>query len=184
MGQSMEKGNILFDVGGGFGTYYTQLTTDEDEFIDEDAAVPVYFDVNARYALSKRFAIGLNMDFGSYLRSEQDELDYPGTFTYTKICASFRYVPLNKDIFQLFTDVNLGVNALTFSGEGFESAAGLHAQLNAGLNIYFGENSPVGYYLMGGLSTYTLNGEIENSDLGYRWYFIGANFQMGATLRF
>ena len=182
--QSMEQGNIMFDVGGGLGIYGTTFEYNDSgtQTSTEDGAAPVYLDLNGRYGLSERFAVGLNMDFGRYLRDEEDELDNPGTFRYTKVAASLRFLLLNKDVFQFFTDLNLGYAATSFSGDDFfERASGPIFQLNGGFNVYFGSRSPVGFYMAAGYSTYSQNGKLENSDDKFKWRFKGATVQMGLT---
>lgn len=157
---------------------------------DDDGAVTVSFPLDVRYGLSKRFAIGIYLEPGTYLDSNATRSN--GYFVGG---ISGRFYLIDKEHFAWDAGLDLGLGALKIKEDTggrsiTDTYAGGHARLCSTVYFYFGNTFGLNAGLK--LAAYNLTWKdrdpddpvLDAFDYEAKLRTVGVQFQFGAQVRF
>ena len=144
--QVNDKGKFQIGLGASLGLYATQFENSVTypilgTFIEkkDDGAATVSYPIDLQIGLSKPISLGLYVEPGSYLDSNDTH-----TNSFLVIGISPRFYAVNKDHFAWFFHLDVGLSALRINdvengGQRYtDSYAGGHFRLGTQVQYYFG----------------------------------------------
>lgn len=195
--QVNQKGTFQIGLGANFGAYATEYTSSYTlpvygtvKYRDTDGAATTSFPLDLQYGLGDRFSLGLYVEPGSYLDSNQTRSN-----GFVSIGIDPRFYLINKDRFAWLADLGFGISALRIKETGngntyTDSYAGTHFRLGSQVQFYFGNT--FGIHLGLNYSAHRLpwrdrdpeDSIINNSGFEATLRTAGIQFGLGAQLKF
>lgn len=147
---AFEKGNILFDVGIGFGVYKTEVKSEIGgvSSTKKDGGVAVLIPIKAQYGISDKFSIGLMFQPANYFVDSSETTNEEATGGSFRLLANYYLV--NKEKFVLYSELGFGTANFKQSddpkdGDKFSADwSGSTFNLGIGIRYYFTEH--VGFF--------------------------------------
>ena len=186
--QAIQKGNIEFTGGTGFGIYgASDNESNNDTVKNNNTAVAGLLDVSFKYTISNKFNLGFIIERNGFAHDSSNKAHS------INVGLVAQYLFVNKDKNVIYLDFVGGYSNFKYVDKGSKNwvtSNGLNIQPGIGFKHYFGKT--LGFYLQSNYAFYSYNKIVDSNgnvlktsnSTDYLIKLSGLNIKIGLSIKF